>query len=199
MTTDYNPLFSVKRINDMTKKDRILLDIINQHDATKIKITDIRDKLLVQYTSEELEFAAARRWVNGKLATFMNKGLLIRKKFPNSTKHYFEKTPYFEQYVESQAQISPPIITMPKLKSPTPKNNNKLQDELETYRQTMLSQLGEIEEYQRIKENYPDLGDVASAQFKQVVDENYRMLGRIRAIEKLIANTVNAKNKDFRC
>ncbi len=63
-----------------------------------------------------------------------------------------------------------------------------LDRELESYRQTMLSQLGEIEEYRRIREQYPELGPAATTQFKQVVDENYRMLGRIRAIEKLMAS-----------
>ena len=60
---------------------------------------------------------------------------------------------------------------------------------MESYRQTMLSQLGEIEEYQRIREAYPDLGDAAAIEFQDTVDDNYRMLGRIRALEKLIAQT----------
>lgn len=130
--------------------------------------------------------AATRRWVNGKFTTLVNKGVLTRKSMANSKKHYFEKTAFFDQYFISQ---------MPLEKEPQKKNepsitvdNAVLDRQLESYRQTMLSQLGEIEEYRRIREQYPELDNAATTQFKQVVDENYRMLGRIRAIEKLIAS-----------
>lgn len=184
--TDYNPLF-LARNSTMQDKDRILLTLLNQSQSTRIRVIDIRDQFIEQCREKSLDPAAVRRWINGKFTTLVNRGVLIRKSTPGSKKHYFEKSPYFDKYYAEQS--------MPQQESadPTPKtttsasaDNTVLHNELESYRQTMLSQLGEIEEYRRIRDQYPELEVVATTQFKQVVDENYRMLGRIRAIEKLI-------------
>lgn len=184
--TDYNPLF-LARNSTMHDKDRILLSLLNQSQSTHIRVIDIRDQFIEQCREESLDAAAVRRWINGKFTTLVNRDVLIRKSAPGSKKHYFEKSPYFDKYCTEQ---SIPQQETPDATSKTPvvasADNTVLHDELESYRQTMLSQLGEIEEYRRIRDQYPELEVVATTQFKQVVDENYRMLGRIRAIEKLI-------------
>lgn len=184
--TDYNPLFLARK-STMQDKDRILLTVLNQSQSTRIRVTDIRDQFIEQCREENLDPAAVRRWINGKFTTFVNRGVLIRKSAPGSKKHYFEKSPYFEKYYAEQSKPQQEIpATTPKTPVAASADNTVLHDELESYRQTMLSQLGEIEEYRRIRDQYPELEVVATTQFKQVVDENYRMLGRIRAIEKLI-------------
>jgi hypothetical protein len=171
----------------MKNKDRILLTVLKQSQSTRIRVIDIRDQLIEQSREESLDPAAVRRWINGKFTTLANRGVLIRKSEPGSKKHYFEKSPYFDKYYAEQSipQQETPDVT-PKTPIAASADNTVLHDELESYRQTMLSQLGEIEEYRRIRDQYPELEGVATTQFKQVVDENYRMLGRIRAIEKLI-------------
>jgi len=170
----------------MNHKDLILLAILNDPLMKCIRVTEVRDRFIEQYDNKEADPAATRRWVNGKFNTFVNRGVLARKSMPDSKKHYFEKTAYFDEYFVAQTE-SPKEIENNDEPSTTA-DNAVLDQELESYRQTMLSQLGEIEEYRRIREQYPELGTAATTQFKQVVDENYRMLGRIRAIEKLIAS-----------
>lgn len=171
----------------MQDKDRILLTLLNQSQSTRIRVTDIRDQFIERCREENLDPAAVRRWINGKFTTFVNRGVLIRKSAQGSKKHYFEKSPYFDKYYAEQSipQQEKPDPT-PQMPVAASADNTVLHDELESYRQTMLSQLGEIEEYRRIRDQYPELEVVATTQFKQVVDDNYRMLGRIRAIEKLI-------------
>jgi hypothetical protein len=184
--TDYNPLFLARK-STMQDKDRILLTVLNQSQSTGIRVIDIRDQFIEQYREESLDPAAVRRWINGKFTTFVNRGVLIRKSTPGSKKHYFEKSPYFDKYYAEQSiPQQESADSTPKTTAAASADNTVLHDELESYRQTMLSQLGEIEEYRRIRDQYPELEVVATTQFKQVVDENYRMLGRIRAIEKLI-------------
>jgi len=173
----------------MKDKDRLLLDILNQHGPNFIKVTDIRDQLLNRHNDENLNPADTRRWINGKFSTLVNKGLLIRKRQAGSKKHTFEKTPYFDEYIITQALALPKNKAEITTSESAAAKNNNLHIELESYRQKMLSQLGEIEEYRRIKHDYPELGETAAKEFKQAVDDNYRMLGRIRAIEKLIAKT----------
>ena len=177
----------------MKSKDRILLDILNQHEADGIKITDVRDELLNRCSDENLHSADTRRWINGKFSTLVNKGVLTRKRLPNSKKHTFEKTPYFEEYITTHSQALPKNKAVLPTSETVADKNNSLNVELESYRQTMLSQLGEIEEYRRIREDYPELGEAAATEFKQAVDDNYRMLGRMRAIEKLITKTSQPK------
>lgn len=174
----------------MKSKDRILLEILNRTQSSQIKVTELRDQLMAHYGNESLDPAATRRWVNGKCTTLVNRGLLTRKQLPNSKKYGFEKTPAFESYFNEKVSIASghePVAMESVDKAEL--NTNALHDELESYRQTMLSQLGEIEEYRRIREEYPELGNAAAEQFRLAVDDNYRMLGRIRAIEKLIAST----------
>lgn len=170
----------------MNKKDRILLDILKQSSTKRILVVAVRDMFIEQLGDEAADPAATRRWVNGKFKTLINKGVLVRKSNPDSKKHHFEKTAFFDQYLASQVE---PTRETTNNDLPLPSVEGAVLDrELESYRQTMLSQLGEIEEYRRIREQYPELGPAATTQFKQVVDENYRMLGRIRAIEKLMAS-----------
>lgn len=175
----------------MKDKDRILLRLLSQSESDQITVTDVRDQLLEHYKEDNINPADTRRWVNGKFSTLLNKGVLIRKKIPGSKKHYFKKTAYFNQFISAENKV--PLSLKKTLAIPEEtkkeKRNHPLHSELESYRQTMLSQLGEIEEYQRVKEAYPDLGDAAAMEFQDTVDDNYRMLGRIRALEKLIAQT----------
>jgi hypothetical protein len=177
----------------MKDKDRILLDILNEHKPESIKITDVRDELLNRCNDENLNPADTRRWINGKFSTLVNKGVLTRKKLSNSKKNTFEKTPYFEEYIATQPLVLSKKKPVPSKSETVVDKNNRLHVELESYRQTMLTQLGEIEEYRRIREDYPELGQAAATEFRQAVDDNYRMLGRMRAIEKLIAKTSPSK------
>jgi len=175
----------------MKDKDLILLGILSQSDSDQITVTDVRDQLLDHYKEDNINPADTRRWVNGKFSTLLNKGVLIRKKTPGSKKHYFKKTAYFDQFIsaENKVPLRPKKAPSAPAGTKKEKRSHPLHSELESYRQTMLSQLGEIEEYQRIRETYPDLGDAAAVEFQDTVDDNYRMLGRIRALEKLIAQT----------
>lgn len=175
----------------MKDKDLILLGILSQSDSDQITVTDVRDQLLGHYKEDNINPADTRRWVNGKFSTLLNKGVLIRKKTPRSKKHYFKKTAYFDQFISTENKVPIPLkkTTAAPAETKKEKRSHPLHSELESYRQTMLSQLGEIEEYQRIRDTYPDLGDAAAIEFQDTVDENYRMLGRIRALEKLITQT----------
>ena len=175
----------------MKDKDRILLGLLSQSESDQITVTDVRDQLLEHYKEDNINPADTRRWVNGKFSTLLNKGVLIRKKIPGSKKHYFKKTAYFDQFISVDGKVPQPLKKTPTalVYTQKEKRNHPLHSELESYRQTMLSQLGEIEEYQRIREAYPDLGNAAAIEFQDTVDDNYRMLGRIRALEKLIAQT----------
>jgi len=175
----------------MKDKDRILLGLLSQSESDQITVTDVRDQLLDHYKEDSINPADTRRWVNGKFSTLLNKGVLIRKKIPGSKKHYFKKTAYFDQFISAENKVPLSLKKTPAIPAETKKEkrSHPLHNELESYRQTMLSQLGEIEEYQRIREAYPDLGDAAAIEFQDTVDDNYRMLGRIRALEKLIAQT----------
>lgn len=175
----------------MKDKDIILLGILSQSESDQITVTDVRDQLLDHYKDDNINPADTRRWVNGKFSTLLNKGVLIRKKTPESKKHYFKKTAYFDQFIsaENKVPLRPKKAPSAPAGTKIEKRSHPLHSELESYRQTMLSQLGEIEEYQRIRDTYPDLGDAAAVEFQDTVDDNYRMLGRIRALEKLIAQT----------
>ena len=46
--------------------------------------------------------------------------------------------------------------------------------------------MSEIEEYKRINELYPDLRSLVSQMFDVAVDENCRVIGKIRALEQLL-------------
>jgi len=177
----------------MNHKDRILLELLNQYLSAHIYVTDIRDQFIKQCGDKAMDPAATRRWINGKFMTLVNKGVLTRVQLPNSKKHFFQKTDKFNLYFSKQSKSQEHKDTLlNKFDAPSPTQiapNVILQNELEVYRQTMLSQLAEIEEYRRIRKEHPQLSEAATTQFKQVADENYRMLGKIRALEKLISST----------
>lgn len=172
----------------MKNKDRILLALLKECQSPQIRVTTIRDQFIHHHSDENPDPAVTRRWINGKFTTLVNKGVLVRKPIPGSKKYYFEKTDWFDDYfTKKTGTVEAPIVAnKPSAVSPIP--SNVLHRELESYRQTMLSQLGEIEEYRRIRDQYPELESIATEKFQEIADENYRMIGRIRAIEKLMAN-----------
>lgn len=175
----------------MASKDRFnsLLSLIYFTKHPEIKVTSIRDQILSTTDAAE-DPNILRRWVAGQCETFVRRGWLTKHAVSNSKKkHYFALTQKFREFYE-QSNVGAKTDDIPAKNERRRENTLKqIEDELNQCRRTVVSQLSEIAEYERIRESYPELSGLATSQFAEVLDENYRLLGRVKALENVLAHS----------
>lgn len=174
----------------MAVKDRkiLLFEILNDLRSTAITVRRVRDEILARTIDGDRDRSSVRRWVNGKLETMMRNGLVAKCREPGSTKAHFEILPVFDDHYAHQQKLKALDCNNEGRIIPNT-SFEQLEQELNQYRRTIISQMCEIEEYQRIKSNFPHLEEVVTSQFNEVLEENYRLLGKVKALENVLAHS----------
>jgi len=175
------------------KKQQLLISILTSLSKKLFTVTEVRDKLLNDADFSGVDRAKIRRWVAGKFVTYQRRGWLTKVTDELKNRDYFKLLPKFSeelQYSESgDSEVQADLTT---------ENSNvlmKISRELEQYRKTIITQMSEIEEYKRIEHAYPELKRIATHRFHMVRDENYRLLGKMKALEHLISRTKEQSQK----
>lgn len=165
-------------------RDAILFQILQEQKDRPLTVTSVRNEIQRRDKTIKLDKAILRRWVNGKFVTLTRRGTL--------SKHRDERGKvYFKVARESDQDLQTDLLPRRAPRKPHPVGvtalpYEDLKRELGEYRLEALSQMSEMEEYKRIGETYPDLRSLAAEKFEAAVDENCRVLGKIRAIEQLL-------------
>lgn len=170
-----------------TNRDTILFQILQEQKDRHLTVTSVRNEILRRDKSSMLDKVILRRWVNGKFVTLLRRGILAKHRNERG-KAYFVvlKTTEDMGHGRPPRAPAPQAPTPTDTKAPTALPYGQLRKELGEYRLKAISQMGEIEEYKRIGETYPDLRILATEKFESAVDDNSRLLGKIRALEKLL-------------
>ena len=164
-------------------RDAILFQILQEQKDRHFTVISIRNEILRRDKSIKLDKALLRRWVNGKFVTLVRRGTLSKHKNERG------KTYYLISNEGENLQIDPVPTrsTSKRLPSVIPALPHEgLKKELSEYRLKAITQMSEMEEYKRIGEVYPDLRSLVTEKFEAAVDENCRVLGKIRALEQLL-------------
>jgi hypothetical protein len=172
-----------------TAKNKILLQILKELNDQELTVTGVRNELMRNNHTFDLDKSSLRRWVNSRFVTLSRKGILTPHTKENTKKTFFR--------VNHQ---HPDLFSIPPLQTtfPQPKTNlptklcdaaSDLKEDLETLRLTALTQVSEIDEYKRISQTYPHLKGPVLNQFALALNENCRTLGKIKAIETLLNAT----------
>lgn len=171
-------------------RDAILLEILRAHKDQHLTVTSARNEILRQDNTLNPDRAALRRWVNGKFSTLVRRGLLEKQDLEHGKAHFLVLSKSDKDFADVVLRQRPnsdlPASASPSTESM--KAYNQLRKELDGYRLKAASQLGEIDEYRRVGEAFPNLRSLAQERFEKALDENCRVLGRIRALEHLISN-----------
>lgn len=165
-------------------RDTIFFQILQEQKDQHLTVTYVRNEILRRDKSIKLDKAVLRRWVNGKFVTLVRRGTLSRHGNERGKVYYlFASQSHQDPRLETLSEGSP--IKKP-ISRAAPLPYDALKEELSEYRLKAITQMSEIEEYKRISELYPDLRSLVSQMFDVAVDENCRVIGKIRALEQLL-------------
>jgi hypothetical protein len=152
-------------------------------------VTEVRDELIEQSDVDKNESARLRRWIAGKFVTFERWGWLKKDTDTLKERDYFTVLPKLHMDLDPKPTKSTGIV-MPshELDEENIGVFAQISNELEQYRKRIITQISEIEEYKRVEITYPELKKIATHRFQEVVDENYRLLGKVKALENLMTS-----------
>jgi|GEM_PF-7104497 len=168
-----------------TNRDTILFHILQEQKDRHLTVTSVRNEILRRDKSSMLDKVILRRWVNGKFVTLLRRGILAKHRNERG-KAYFVVLKTTEDMGHGRPPQPPAQQAPTDTKAPIALPYVQLKKELGEYRLKAISQMGEIEEYKRIGETYPDLRSLTTEKFESAVDDNSRLLGKIRALEQLL-------------
>ncbi len=170
----------------MTRSDKtaLLRELVDRTAGRRFTVPEIRDQWVERAGEFPTDNATLRRWINGRLSTLVRQGTLIKGQFESSKRKYYQLATVPSEH---DALCAKPENQPEKTGLELSKSVKALKDELGQCKLSIVSQLAEIEEYKRISEVYPSLRAQASQQFEDTMEANYRLLGRVKALETLIA------------
>ncbi len=177
-------------------KSALLMALVAAQGASPFTVTALRDALIEQAPALSDDPANLRRWINTRIRDWVRRGLVVASA-GSQRKRQFQATSAFDQLTSAtrQPESSPPAPSTQKAPGTTAPSGERdeslvlLSRELEQYRLRSLSQLSEIEEYKRVRDQFPALQSQATARFQATLDANYRLLGKVRALEALLAES----------
>lgn len=141
---------------------------------------DVRSSYITLKNDPALEPVVIRKKLYAELLKLVKRGWL--KKTPSSKKGLtrFSKTELFD------GQQLPTSDDEPSLTKIETTKQKLLMNKLNHYKAELLLNIGETEAYKDIYTEFPDLIDEIQPQYNEAMDNNSRILGKIRAIESLI-------------
>lgn len=169
-------------------RDAILLEILREQTNCHLTVTSVRNEILQRDMTIQFDKANMRRWVNGKFKTLTRRGFLKKHVDEHGKAQYMvldTEDELLSAVVLRSRHPSKQAATSSPYDSPAD-SFDQLKIELEAHRLKAISQLSEIEEYKRIKETFSDLRPLVELKFEAALNENCRILGKIRALEELL-------------
>ncbi len=157
----------------------ILLKTLRQTQNQSFSVVSIRDLIIKSHPDDALDPARLRRWIYGRFQTFIKKGLLQEEAVSNSKKKLYALTPAFSgiKATTPNKPLTPTLNTT---------LNNQLTGKAKAYERELTIQLGEVAEYQKLSNEHPALKPNLDKKSKRLTEENYRLLGRLKAIEETL-------------
>lgn len=166
------------------KLDPLVAQIIATTNFNHFTTSDVRSTYLVLKNDTSLEPTSVRRKIYAELLKLVKKGWLdklIPKNKKGATR--FSKTALFnaEQFQLKTEREPTEVINN------TRKKKEQLLGKLNIYKAELLLNMGESEAYKELYSEFPELIDEIQPKYNKARDNNTRILGKIRAIEGLMA------------
>jgi hypothetical protein len=130
---------------------------------------------------------AARQFVYRNMLRLIDNGELTRVVMESGWPLY-RLTPKFQTLGEAPVVTATPLMAPPKGGMVTKDNpRQSLQERLNRHKLEMLSAMGETEEYDAICSEIPELRNDIQPLYNQSRDKCSKLLGRVKALESLLA------------
>jgi hypothetical protein len=171
------PLRQILRMRD----NPVFHQALNKHLHKSFSVAALTTTYMNEAGCLHQSIKAARQYVYRNMQRMIAEGLMRRI---SSGKRW----PVYQLVTE----LVPPtpisnVVVFPPSCSLGSGSYQKLQERLRHYQEEMLTALGEAEEYSTISAELPDIRDEAQRRCNKVRDECSRLLGKVKAIESLLA------------
>lgn len=171
---------------------RPLYDVLVGEDLNEFTVTELRDAFVAYPQVRESDLVEARRVVYTQILRLVKQELLQKVASDHPYHTRYVKTPRFYERVfqakelpsESGCEVAE---TAASAVNATPSLTDALHSRLQGYRAELLTAMGESEEYQRLLKDFPEHQRVIRRQYEQARDTTTRLLGRVKAVEHLLA------------
>ena len=153
--------------------DEQILQIISDPSFDSFTTFKLKKAVEEEFGEEHFGIVEVFQFVRAQMKLLVQNGLIER----SCTEHIFSgiytKVEDFD--VKRISLVAP---------SPT-----ELKDKHKSYKQQLLVGLGEVQEYQQLCKEYPELRNELQPKYNKIRDQNSRVLGKIRVIESLLNKT----------
>lgn len=169
-----------------------LLGVLKSLDKMSFTVDELTQTYLKHPSSLHTSKKAARQFMYRNMQRLMKAGFMERLKVNGRWPHY-ALTPVFFTLIQSPSQeaAANQEATSEKLDSPKADPLANLKEQLKIHQAEVLTAMGEMEEYEAICQEMPDLREIAQPRYNETRERCSRLLGRVKALEcLLVANAV---------
>lgn len=169
-------------MKDITLKPGIL-DVLRDIDATSFTVDELTETYLQRSSSLHTSKKAARQFVYRNMQRLMKVGYMERLKADGRWPHY-TLTHKFHRLYKSAPSTSPTSTEVTVQLQIDPLAS--LKERLKMHQGEVLTAMGEMEEYEAICQEMPDLREIAQPRYNESRERCSRLLGRVKALESLL-------------
>jgi hypothetical protein len=153
--------------------DKQILQIISVPSFDSFTTFELKKAVEEKFGEEHFGIVEVFKFVRAQMKLLVQNGLIERSRTEHIFSGIYTKVEDFD--VKKISLVAP---------SPT-----GLKDKHKSYKQQLLVGLGEVQEYQQLCKEYPELRNELQPKYNKIRDQNSRVLGKIKVIESLLDKT----------
>jgi len=161
-----------------------LLIVLRDMTTKQFTVDALTEYYLSHPSSLHSSKKAARQFVYRNMQRLMKVGQMERLPADGAWPQY-RLTDKFRQ--KESHSPAPVIINVSEVPVALVDPMQPLRDRLNRHKLEMLSAMGEVEEYDELCEEMPELRDTVQARYNESRDKCSKLLGRVKALESLLA------------
>jgi len=167
------------------KLNRLLGQIMSAPNFDHFSAVELRAAYITLHSDKNLIPSDARRFVYAELVKLVKNGWLRKTVSKKKEITTFVKTSLFivNKITYDSAEENQDNC---KINSSDKTIQDSLRERLNQYKNELLISYGESNEYKKLCDDFPDLYELLQPQYNNAREQNSRLLGQIKAVEKLI-------------
>lgn len=173
-------------MKDISLKSEIL-DVLKDISVTSFTVDELTETYLQHPSSLHTSKKAARQFVYRNMQRLMKVGYMERLKADGRWPHYALTQKFLQLY---KATHPAPLSPLPIVETDAVQLNTdplaSLKERLKMHQAEVLTAMGEMEEYEAICQEMPDLREIAQPRYNESRERCSRLLGRVKALESLL-------------